>query len=283
MRKLLPIMLLLSLCSCTAISSLVHDDQVVARVGKYKLYRSQLDSYIPDYVSREDSTNLAMQYINTWAKELLYLNVAQEQLSKGEMDVSSELEAYRRSLLKYRYEQHYIADRLDTLVTQEQLAAYYNEHLESFRLVRPVLKVRFLDIMKDSPNLEVLEKDLSSEDDDVRAMADSLMYSSALKYLDLSSTWTDAMVLAKEFGVDYVTMLSAMDGSYIRITPEDRDDIKIAYVCDIRRSGIAPLEFCEERISDIILSVRKRDLVDSLERDLLESALERKQFVIFNQ
>ena len=42
MRKLLTYLLPLLLCSCTAISSLVHDDQVVARVGEHKLYKSEL-------------------------------------------------------------------------------------------------------------------------------------------------------------------------------------------------------------------------------------------------
>lgn len=281
MRKLLPILLLLTLCSCKAISSLVHDDQVVARVGDWKLYRSQLDDYIPDYASPEDSASLAAQYINSWAKELLYLKEAEEQLSKEELDVTPEMEAYRRSLLKFRYEQHYIDSRLDTLVTDGQIAEYYEAHRDAFMLKRPILKVRFLDIMKDSPNLPALEKNLASEDFADKALTDSLVYSSALRYFDRSDVWMDAIVLAKEFGVDYGTMLSTLDNSYIRIESEDRGDVKIAYVCDIMRRGVAPLEFCKDEIRGIILSVRKRDLVDSLEQDLLTSALDHKQFVIY--
>lgn len=281
MRKLLPILLLLTLCSCKAISSLVHDDQVVARVGDWKLYRSQLDDYIPDYASPEDSASLAAQYINSWAKELLYLKEAEEQLSKEELDVTPEMEAYRRSLLKFRYEQHYIDSRLDTLVTDGQIAEYYEAHRDAFMLKRPILKVRFLDIMKDSPNLPALEKNLASEDFADKALTDSLVYSSALRYFDRSDVWMDAIVLAKEFGVDYGTMLSTLDNSYIRIESEDRGDVKIAYVCDIMRRGVAPLEFCTDEIRGIILSVRKRDLVDSLEQDLLTSALDHKQFVIY--
>ena len=71
---------------------------MVARVGNEKLYLSELSSYIPDTVSPEDSTNLAMQYITSWARDLLYLNLAENQLSKAEQEVSSELEDYRRSL-----------------------------------------------------------------------------------------------------------------------------------------------------------------------------------------
>ena len=66
MRKLFAYSLvLLSLCSCKVISNLVDDDQVVAKVGDVKLYRSQVEQYIPDLVSPEDSLNLAMQFINS--------------------------------------------------------------------------------------------------------------------------------------------------------------------------------------------------------------------------
>ena len=55
----------------------------------------------------------------------------------------------------------------------------------------------------------------------------------------------------------------------------------VAYVCDIRRNGTAPLDYCAERIRDILMSARKHNLMNSLERDLLENALESKQFVIY--
>ena len=165
MTKIVSILtLLLTLSSCNFISSFIHDDEVVARVGNEKLYLSELSSYIPDTVSPEDSTNLAMQYITSWARDLLYLNLAENQLSKAEQDVSSELEDYRRSLLRYRYEQLYVNDRLDTLITDAQIESYYKEHEDYFKLQRPILKVRFLDIMSDSPNAELIIRCMSSDD-----------------------------------------------------------------------------------------------------------------------
>ena len=116
-----------ALPSCRAISSLLHDDEVVAQVGDMKLYRAELDALIPKGLSAEDSTGLARQYINTWASDLVYLGIAEKQLSKAEKDVSRELEDYRKSLLKYRYEQLYVNERLDTAVTDEMVDEYYGD------------------------------------------------------------------------------------------------------------------------------------------------------------
>ena len=93
------------------------------------------------------------------------------------------------------------------------------------------------------------------------------------------SGWTPDLAL--EFGVDYPVMLDALKDNMIKIEPEGRGDLLVAYVCDIRRSGVAPVEFCAEEIRDIILSARKHELVKGLERDLLETALDNKQFVIY--
>ncbi len=282
MRKTIILALLpLLLVSCNAISSLIHDDDVVARVGRTKLYKSEVERFIPNMIPAEDSTRLAEQYINTWAMDLLYLDVAETQLSKEELDVTADLEDFRRSLLKYRYEQRYINDRLDTLITEDQIRQYYTAHADDFELKRPVLKVRFVDVMKDSPNFDAILKMMSSREYDDIQRADTLAKSTALRWFDSADTWMDAGELAKSFGLDWESMLSHLKGDMIRYEPEDRTDLMAAYVVEIQRKGTAPLEFVSERIRDILMSARKHDLMNSLERDLLQDALESKKFVIY--
>lgn len=280
MNKLLAIVVaaLILLPSCGRVASMFDDDLVVATVGKHKLLRTQLEAFIPADATPEDSVNLAMQYINKWASELLFLNVAETQLSKSELDIAPEIEDFRRSLLKYRYEQRYVNERLDTLITKEQVESYYSSHKESFHLQRPIMKVRFVDVMKDSPNSKALISALSSP---TMGDIDSLAFASALRYFDSSDTWKDAAVLAREFGTDYATMLSAMDkNNLIRIETPDKGDVKAMYVCDIVQSGTAPLDYCYENIRDIILSSRKHELLVNLEKEIIQDALSRGTFVI---
>ena len=273
--------LVLTAVSCQLASSLVHDDQPVARVGREKLYRSEVESMIPDMVSPEDSAGLAEKYIRLWAMERLYMDEAGRQLSKAEMDVSEELESYRRSLVRYRYEQRYLNDRLDTLITDAQIREYYQANEAEFELSRPLMKLRFVDVMKDSPDKDEILRLMSSDEYAGLERADSLARNSALRYFDNSDTWMDAGELARYFGVSCEEMLAAMDGDMIMIEPEGRGDLLAAYVCDMISSGTAPIEYCSSAIRDIILSNRKHELLAALERDLLEGALDSKQFVIY--
>ena len=268
--------------SCQAVKDFIHDDDVVAQVGVHKLYQTELAAYIPNGLAPEDSTNLADQYIRTWATEKLYLDMAEEQLSKSEKDVSKELDAYRNSLLKYRYEQRYVNERLDTEVTRTDVEDYYEAHKDLFVLDVPILKAKFVDIMKDSPNFEVIRKKMSSTKYEDIVETDSLAYSSALKFADYSDEWINAVTLAREFGTDYGTMLSKLSGSYIEIE-EERGDVKIAYVLSMQKAGtLAPIDYCEERIKDIIISNRKHELLSTLEQDLLDDALAKEKFVVYS-
>ena len=111
--------------------------------------------------------------------------------------------------------------------------------------------------------------------------ADSLAFSSAIRYMDNSNNWMDAVSLAREFDTDYVTMLSRQQASFIEM-PQESGDVKLAYIVDIRKAGtVAPIEFCEERIKDIIISNRKRSILSDLERDLLKDATDRNALTIY--
>ena len=281
MRKTTIIAILFLLTGCQAIQSFIHDDKVVARVGKHKLYQSEVSAYIPSDVSPADSTNLALQYINSWATDLIFSDMAQTQLSKAERDVTAELEAYKRDLLRFRYEQRFIGDRLDTLVTEDQMLTFYEKHKNLFVLDRPIMKVRFVDIYKNVENKDRIIRLLSSNKPKDMEEVEGLANKYAIRYFDKSYEWMDATVLAREFGTDYGQMLAKMNQSYIRMESEDASDIKVAYVREIRRSGVAPFDFCTERIREYILSGRKHDLLVALEQSLLKGASDDGQFVIY--
>ena len=256
-------------------------DAVVARVGEHRLMRSELAEYIPAGVSPEDSVGLAQQYIKAWAEELLFLDMAESRLSKEEQDVSKELEEYRRTLLKYRYEERYINERLDTLISDEEVRNYYQEHTDKFLVERPLLKARYMIIPADSRSLKKIKELMSSDDAMDAIAADSLAFTAALRYVDSSDNWMDAILLARDLGTDEVSMMKALKGRSIELKGDD-GNLRVAWVVDIVQKGSpAPLDYCAERIKDVILSARKHELVAGLEQDLLKDALGKGKFVIY--
>ena len=270
-----------AISSCRAISSFLANDEVVAQVGQERLYRSDIDKVIPKGIAQEDSVRLSRQYINSWASDRVYLKIAEQQLSKAERDVTVELEDYRKSLLKYRYEQLYVNERLDTSVTNEQVEEYYQSHLDKFTLERPIVKARFLNIAADSPSLKPIRKKMSSMEANDLVEADSLAFSSAIKFTTWSDSWIDAAVLAREYQMDYSEVLSKMTKGWIEAV-DTTGHMKLTFVSEMMVKGmVAPMEFCEEKIKDIIISARKQSLIMNLEQDLLKDARENGQYIIY--
>ena len=286
MRRLLSIIAIIgivlpALSSCRAISNFLRNDEVVAEVGLDRLYRSDLNAVVPRGIPAEDSVRLARQYINTWATDRIYVSIAEEQLSKAEKDVAKELEDYRVSLLKYRYEQLYVNERLDTAVSDDKIEEYYETHKESFRLARPLVKARFLRIHTDSPMLETIRKKMDSSDANDLIEADSLAFSSAIMFTTWRDEWQDVIVLAKEMGVSYDSVLGMARNGWIR--QDDTTGVtNLAFVSETINSGdYAPVSYTSARIKDIIISTRKQALISSLEQDLLKDAHENGKIVIY--
>ena len=270
-----------SLSSCRAISNILRNGEVVAQAGKERLYRSDIDQVVPKGISEQDSILLARQYIDAWASDRIYVAIAEQQLPKAEKDVTKELEDYRKSLLKYRYEQLYVNERLDTAVSDDKVEEYYNAHQDKFVLNRPLVKARFLSISDDSPAKDQIRKRMSSDEVEDLVEADSLAYSAALKYATWSDQWIDVATLAREFSMDYTIMLGQMKNRWI-----DHVDTlgvaRMAYVPAIMQKGeVAPLEYSAPLIRDIIISARKQALISTLEQDLLNDARENGKFVIY--
>ena len=279
LRALIPLFLASSLClfSC----SFLHDDSVVARVGKKKLYRSQVVKVIPPHLPQQDSLALARKYINAWAGELIMSDMASQQLSKQERDVAAEIEEYRNSLLKYRYEQHYIQERLDTAVSQEEIQAFYEESPSAFALSSPIVKARFVRISSSSPRKAELVRLLRSDKEEDAAMLDSLGRSVCERYTDYGGKWTDIAVLSRSFRMDYGTLLSLMKDSIIDVQDSLTGMENIAFVSEmLGASRIPPVEYCAPRVRESIISKRKYALSSTLEQELLEDALRKGTFVI---
>ena len=260
------------LASCRAISRFLHDDEVVAEVDGVMLYRSDLDEVIPAGLSQEDSVRLAARYINSWASDQVFIGIAEQQLSKSEKDVTKELEAYRKALLKYRYEQLYVNERLDTAVSEDKVQQYYNENADKFVLERPVVKARFLSISSKSPMKEQIKKKMSSSESADVLEADSLAYTAAMKFETWDGRWVDINTLSGEFGMDHATLLSKRKGNWIEFT-DTTGILNVAYIeAFMDKGAMAPVEYTTPVIKDLIVSVRKQELINSLEQNLLEDA-----------
>ena len=67
------------------------------------------------------------------AKELALI-LGEDALAEEDKNVEQQIEDYKTSLLVYKYEENYINQKLDTVISYEEIETYYNSYSINFIL-----------------------------------------------------------------------------------------------------------------------------------------------------
>lgn len=282
MRKaLLIITFLAAISSCRLYDRLFKGD-VVARAGRDVLYESDVEALNITGFSAEDSARIVERYIMSWAKNRLLLDMAESQLSKADRDVEAQLEEYRQQLLVYRYEQKYVEQRLDTVVSEQEYLDFYEANPASFTTHVPLMKGRYIKMSDNSPNLNPVKSLYRSRIEEDMDRLEQLCYTSAEKYYFFED-WVGLDVVVEGTGLDVQELARVLENrSYL-----EKDFLGYTYLISVDdyvpAGSLAPYEYCRERIRNHILNRRKQALVTSLERNLLNDAIVSEKFVIYTR
>jgi hypothetical protein len=280
-RFLLPISVwVLAGYGCTFINSNNHESPV-ARVFEQYLYPSDLDDAIPEGTSPRDSTILAKRYIDTWIREQLMVNRAEQSLTEEQKDFEKQIAEYHRSLLIYTYREKLLHQKLDTVVTDEEIEAYYDENLNNFVLGQDVIKGTFVKVGLATPRLNELRAWSRSNMEEDLDQLEKYCISYAEKFSDFNNTWVYFSSIIPQLPVTI-----SRPSRYLRYNRniEATDSLYryFLHVSDHRPEGeMAPLEMVAEDIASIILNKRKIEFFLDLEQRVYNDGVTRNQFEIY--
>lgn len=273
----------LLVCSCTLYDSITKGEKV-AQIGRAALYKTDIEKIIPKGMTGKDSAAIARQYIDSWAIKQLMLQKAQEQLPKQEKDVAQLLEDYRVQLLVFRYENKFVEERLDTIVTVREREEYYESHQDSFKGKNGVFKGRLVKMQNSSPNLQVMRKLAQEREIEGLEELEQLAYNSAYKYSNYDNNWVDLNVVAKETGAPLDELQHLMEKQKGVVEVKDTVYTNILQVLDYIAPGeVTPFEYNSGKIKEIIISRRKQELLTNLQRDILQDALDNDKLKIIER
>lgn len=275
MRKYIAILLLgLSAVGCDTFGLYDSDNStVVASVGEVELRSSALEDIYTQGMSQKDSLNARQAYVSSWIKSEIKRQEAEKVLSGSKMqDLERMVNDYRTELLSYKYENEYIDNRLDTIVTDEQISQYYKANKENFRLAGPLVKARIVKIpagLRQSKKLEdMFRGDKQSLMDDFINICQKNNY----RLDDFTAQWTDFSVV-----LQHIPFTQKNFDEFLKKTNfyEVSDD-EWKYMMKIEQymlpGEISPLEREKEMIVKILKNVRRSELLRNLDDSLYNAA-----------
>ncbi|MFC2115519.1 hypothetical protein ACFLTU_03545 [Bacteroidota bacterium] len=278
MRGLL--IFLIGISSCTTLDNR-NKEQTLASVYDRNLYLSDISDIFPENISPADSILILQNVVDKWVKKQLILQKAELNLTEDQMDVRLQIDEYRSSLLIYKYEQNLLAQKLDTVISAEEVQAYYDENPPNFNLDKHIVKCLFIKLPIDAPNLYIIRRLYRSEKEEDFQQLESYCYQYAIKYDYFNEDWIPFENIAGELPNE----IRSPERFLIYNRYIEQQDSLYRYLVNLREyqlsGSVAPLPYVEAKIRTIILNKRKVQFVNDLENNIYMDALNKGDFTIY--
>ena len=255
-----------------------NSNNLVARAGENFLYENDL----PKFLSEDDSIKRFMNFVESWAKEKVLYDLSLVNLSQSKKSEIDELvNNYKVDLYINSYKDLIVNTRIDSLVSTSVIDSFYNLNSNNFKLNENLLKFRYVKVPNDNINLTRIKRYIVRVNDDDRLFLDSLNFQFADLKLNDSIWFTERDVISS---IEFINQQNK--SRYLLknrlFTIEDSQYVNYFIVKDILKSGnIPPLSYLYERIKSTIINQRKLNLLQSLNKEILNDALKSKKYEIF--
>jgi hypothetical protein len=256
-------------------------EHAVARVYSDYLYESDLKSVIPKGTPSKDSIGVARSYIDAWIHQRLVIHQAEKNLTSDQMDFTQQLDNYKNSLIIYTYENELIRQKLDTLVTDEDIENYYSANQQNFLLKDNIVQLQYVKLPLKSAYVKQFRKLLGSDNatDKTRLSQQCEHYASDY-FLD-DQNWLPFNDLLKQIPIKTYNQEEFLK-NHRELEYQDSAFIYLVRFKDFKiKESISPLSFEKEHIRNIILNKRKIDLIKKMREDIFEQAQKKNDFEIY--
>lgn len=263
-----------------------HGRTPVVSVGDAWLYEDALDAMIPQGMlaeAKSDSDTIAVtnRYINYWIDEQVLLQQAERNVPNSK-DIDKMVRAYRTSLLMNAYQNALFTQKVDTLCTQEQMKAFYEEHSDDYTLSYPIVRGMMLKVPLSAPKLYQVRGWMKTVDSESADNLDKYSLAHAMKFEYFADTWVPLADV-----VSMVPLQTKDPVAYLQKRPQvevrDTAAIYFLHITEVQTRGQEmPFEMATSYIKKDMLHARMLQLMDTMRHTLKAKALEEKKIIYYN-
>lgn len=280
MQKAVAIIGLLMLLSCN--SRPEAKPEAVARVNDFYLYREDLKGLVPAGTSKEDSTVIVRNFIDRWAAQKLLIQQAELNLTDEKKEGYDKLiRQYRVDLYTKAYLEDIVRTTVDTTVSQAELEAYYKANKENFRTNVVLVRLRYILVGKDNPKYENIKArffDFRKSDRKFWETHTMQLKNFALNdsvWVDMPQVYSRLPFINPDNRDQYISA-----GKSIQFA-QDSDMYLVKVVGVIDRNQISPYDYIKPTLKEVILNMRKLELIKKFEKDITDDAIKDKAYEIY--
>ncbi len=265
------------LCACNRTS----DDarEILAKTETQTLYKDDIIDRLPVSLSEQDSVEFVKSAVEQWLRFTLLYEKAVDNIRDNDSSLAKQVDLFRKELYINTYEQLFLQQKLDTLIPQKEIDAYYakhkNEYLLDHSVVKPILIV--FPLQRTTEIKTVKKLFFPKKTMDIDALKD-YCFQHCQKF-SFSNQWVEINALKQELPLE-VRNESFPVGKSLQF--QDTANVYFVRIEEQLNVGNSmPVELAHDKIAKILLQNRKVELLKNMRNRVYQDATHKKQYEVF--
>jgi len=275
------VLLAILVTSCDYFSA-PKEPKAIARVGKSYLYLEDIANLVPSGTSKKDSIAIVKSFIDRWATQKLLFEASERNISKAKVSEFNELiDQYKVDLYTKAYLEDLVIRQIDTVVTEAQIESYYNTNKQFFKNSSELVKMRYINLVKENPKFANIKAKFSSftKKDRKELEQQAVKFKS---YAFNDSIWVDINQVYEKLPFVNIENKNKYISSGINFDYPDSTTVWLVKVNKVLpKDSPTPLEFLKPTIKQIIINNRKLELINTLEKEITNDAINDNKYEIY--
>jgi hypothetical protein len=191
------------------------------------------------------------------------------------------MEQYKVDLYTKAYIEELVIRQVDTLVTEKQIVAYYDSNKQYFKNASELVKLRYINLVKENPKFaKIKAKFTSFTKKDQRALEQLSVQFKSYAFND--SIWVDINQVYEKLPFLTVENKNKYISNGSNFQYPDATTLWLVKVNKVLpKDSATPLEFLKPTLKQIIINNRKLELVNTIEKEITNDAINDKKYEIY--
>ena len=253
----------------------------LVKVGKNYLYQDDLQMVMPVGITGKDSASFADEYIRNWIEDILLYKKAEGNIPDN-AKIDELVASYRRALVMHTFQEELVNQEVGSVITEEEIEAYYQEHAIAFKAEYPYVKGLYLKVPLKAKKLSSVRTLYKKNTQDAIDKLEKFGISNAGDYDYFYDRWLPVPEIASKLPLKELTS----DADYLSkkrdIEVQDTAFCYFLHVEDfIPRDNALPLEYARNEIKEILINLKRVDFINKMRNDLYDQASENNEVIYY--
>jgi len=256
--------------------------KAIARVGKIYLYLDDVSELIPKGASKKDSIAIVKSFIDRWATQKLLFEASERNISKAKVsEFNALIDQYKVDLYTKAYLEDLVIRQIDTVVTEAQIENYFDVNKQFFKNSSELVQLRYINLVKENPNFAKIKAKFSSfTKKDIKELEQQSVKFKSYAFND--SIWVDINQVYEKLPFITTENKNKYISNGIYFNYIDSSTIWLVKVNKVLlKDSPTPLEFLRPTIKQIIINNRKLKLINAIEKEITNDAINDKKYEIY--